>query len=160
MAKNSIKIDIKGIKEMKRLLRRAGKQMPMVLGGALFRFAEEQIASPAKNTYVPVVTGALKSSINTQLPVKLGRDIVVKIVAGGAAAPYALAVHENPRSGKTGGLSPSGKKYGPRPGQTRTFSTVGGFKYLETPAMIAASNPGPLINDIREEVEALYRGSR
>lgn len=45
---------------------------------------------------------------------------------GGAAALYAIAVHENPRSGKTGGLSPSGAKY-------KHWAGVGQWKYLETP---------------------------
>ena len=45
---------------------------------------------------------------------------------GGAASPYALAVHENPRSGVTGGVSPSGKKY-------QHWAAVGQWKYLETP---------------------------
>ena len=50
------------------------------------------------------------------------------------------SVHENPRSGKTGGVSPSGKKYYPRPGYPVPYSQVGQWKYLETPARIAASN--------------------
>ena len=45
---------------------------------------------------------------------------------GGASAPYALSVHENPRSGHTGGVSPSGRKY-------KHWARTGQWKYLETP---------------------------
>lgn len=42
----------------------------------------------------------------------------------GFSAPYARAVHENPRSGRTGGVSPRGKKY-------RKWARVGGYRYLQ-----------------------------
>jgi hypothetical protein len=37
-----------------------------------------------------------------------------------------LAVHENPRSGHTGGVSPSGGRY-------KHWASVGQWKYLEQP---------------------------
>lgn len=43
----------------------------------------------------------------------------------GYTASYAVFVHENPRAGKTDGISPSGRIY--KPG---TFSTVGQYKFL------------------------------
>src|SRR5262245_61807807 len=76
---------------------------------------------------VPVDTGTLKGSKFRfdDSPWTGGR---VEMIAGygGAAAPYALAVHENPRSGKTGGVGPSGQKY-------QHWAQVGEWKYLETP---------------------------
>jgi len=56
------------------------------------------------------------------------RDTEASVVMGygGAADKYVLAAHENPRTGKTGGRSPSGKKYS-------SWSEVGQFKFLEEP---------------------------
>jgi hypothetical protein len=53
-----------------------------------------------------------------------------------------LVVHENPRSGKTGGFSPSGKPYftkrSRRGGKKGSgFSQVGQWKYLEIPLLAA-----------------------
>ena len=52
--------------------------------------------------------------------------LVVTAGYGGAACAYALSVHENPRSGQTGGFSPSGKPY-------KTWAQVGQWKWLEEP---------------------------
>ncbi|HSG05861.1 MAG TPA: hypothetical protein VLB09_05645 [Nitrospiria bacterium] len=164
MAKGIV-IEIKGMKNLMKELKKARRQAPKILGGALYRFAEEHIAGPAKEDYVPVVTSALKNSIHTQLPVILPGHASVVVGAGGPSAPYAVSVHENPRAGKTGGFSPSGKKYYPRrikgsksKGE-RSYSVVGEWKYLETPAMIAASNPESLIEDVRNQLRGLFRES-
>lgn len=61
------------------------------------------------------------------------------LVIVGFTASYAAFVHENPRAGKTGGVSPSGKSYvpknkkwrGKRVSQRIRFSSVGGYKFLE-----------------------------
>lgn len=42
----------------------------------------------------------------------------------GFSAVYAWAVHENPRAGHTGGVSPSGQSY-------KSYSEVGEYKFLE-----------------------------
>jgi hypothetical protein len=49
---------------------------------------------------------------------------------GGPSAPYALAVHENPRAGQTGGISPKGQPY-------EHWAHTGQWKYLETPLKAA-----------------------
>lgn len=46
----------------------------------------------------------------------------------GFSAAYALKTHENPRSGNTGGVSPSGKPY-----PEGSYAKVGQYKFLETP---------------------------
>ena len=91
---------------------------------ALHRFAEEVMAD-SKENYVPVRTGVLRGSgfvadamTPTAAEVTLGY--------GGAAAEYAIPVHENPRSGKTGGKAPDGSTY-------KSYARVGEWKYLETP---------------------------
>ena len=84
-------------------------------------------------------------------------EIAVIVGAGGPAAPYALSVHENPRSGETEGISPEGKQYYPKPGQKRSYSVVGSWKYLEFPAITAISHAGELINNIWREIANVAR---
>jgi hypothetical protein len=43
------------------------------------------------------------------------------------AAPYAIAVHENPNAGQTTGMSPKGRPY-----PEGTYATSGEWKFLET----------------------------
>lgn len=50
-----------------------------------------------------------------------GVEVSVEV---GFNAPYARAVHENPRSGRTGGVSPRGRKY-------RKWAKVGEYRYLQ-----------------------------
>lgn len=111
-------------------------------GGAIMlkNFADTRIVTPAKEEYAPVVSGNLRSTIRSHAPVVHRSRFSVLVSAGGPSAKYALKVHENPRSGRTGGISPSGKKYYPRPGYPVPYSQVGQWKYLETPARIAAAN--------------------
>lgn len=55
----------------------------------------------------------------------------------GFSAVYAVSVHENPRSGKTQGISPLGKRQtagrttSGAPSRRKVFSTVGSWKFLE-----------------------------
>lgn len=65
--------------------------------------------------------GALANSAG--LEVRSGSKSVD--VTLGYSAKYALFVHENPRAGKTGGVSPSGRRY-------KHWAVVGQYKYLET----------------------------
>lgn len=144
-------VTIKGLTQLRTSLRRLASQSPAKIAGPFYRFAETQIAGPARATYVPVRFGVLRASIMVQPPIVENNRVVVVVGAGGAAAPYALAVHENPRAGKTGGLSPQGQPY-------KHYSRVGGWKYLETPALEAAKQSGGLIREIRVELERLARG--
>ena len=145
----NLAFEIKGMDELKRVLARAGQQAPRAMAGPLYRFARQYVLLPAKQKYVPVVTSALKNSLATNGPFIRGRDVYVEVGAGGPAAPYAISVHENPRSGKTGGVGPSGQKY-------KRWSRVGQWKYLETPAKEAASKPGPLIRMVQAEMGKLF----
>jgi hypothetical protein len=83
----------------------------------------------------PVVTSNLKNSRYSE-PFNTAKGPAVEI---GFSASYAPFVHENPRAGKTGGLSPKGVVYkapinpsGKRSTQS-VFSTVGKWKFLEDP---------------------------
>jgi hypothetical protein len=86
----------------------------------------ERIMAISKEQYVPVDTGNLRASGHVKTPQAVGSLVYVDLGYGGAAAPYALSVHENPRSGKTGGISPSGFPY-------EHWAQTGEWKYLETP---------------------------
>jgi len=97
----------------------------------------------------PVVTGNLRnsayvvSSRAVEAAPKNGDSSVVgkqqecrrsyiPMVIVGYAASYAIFVHENPRAGKTGGMSPKGLAYKPSKGSRRiVYSTVGQWKFLE-----------------------------
>lgn len=80
---------------------------------------------------VPVVTGNLRASGHVKLPVIAGTRAMVELGYGGPAARYALAVHENPRAGKTGGVSPA--KGFIQGGRYKRYATSGQWKYLEQP---------------------------
>lgn len=71
---------------------------------------------------VPVATGNLRASGKVENPQKLGTRYSIEVTYGGAAAPYALFVHEIPPN--SGGRWGTGNKH--KPGKT--------FKFLEIPA--------------------------
>jgi hypothetical protein len=161
-----IEIEIKGTDELRRILSAAGPQAPRAIAGPLYRFVRQYVLLPAKQRFVPVVDSALKNSIQIEAPTINGSVVTVTIGAGGQSAPYAAAVHENPRSGKTGGIPPGGLqpltfrwiggKIRPIGGPYRRYSRVGQWKYLEQPAKEAAAHLEPLIQDVRREVEKLF----
>lgn len=93
------------------------------LGLALYMHAEDVMAE-SQERLVPVRDGGLKSSGYVKPPALGGKSLVeVKL---GYSAPYARRTHENPRAGKTGGTSPSGRKY-------KKWAKVGQWKFLEQP---------------------------
>ncbi len=59
----------------------------------------------------------------------------------GYTAAYAVFVHENPRAGKTEGLSPSGNRY-------KTWAGAGKWKFLEDPVK---NNVRTILEIIRQE---------
>ena len=81
-----------GVSALKKELRRQGKKAQKALARGLFAEAE-QIMSASKRL-VPVDTGALRASGHVQLPVIRGKKVTVVLGYGGAAAPYAVFVHE------------------------------------------------------------------
>lgn len=91
MAK-SYTLNIKGDKELIRLMSRMADQMPQVAGQALYEeasriFIEAQLLTP-------IDTGALRGSGHVTQPVVEDKVTKVSIRYGGAAAPYAVYVHE------------------------------------------------------------------
>ena len=110
---------LSGSLEVMKALQDLGAQAPLASRAALYQEANALLNEA--DALVPRDTGTLAGS-------KFQREIDggVEVGYGGAAAPYALKVHENPRSGVTGGVSPSGKLY-------KHWAAVGEWKYLETP---------------------------
>lgn len=71
---------------------------------------------------------------------------LVPMVEIGHAAVYAVAVHENKRSGQTGGWNPSHtRKYKPK-----TFATTGQYKFLQTAIQ---ENEGRILEIIKSRVK-------
>lgn len=108
-------VSVRGLPQTMKALKKLGDKGPKVLSGALFREGEG-IMGDSKEKFVPVVTGNLKSSGHVDKPKITASGASVELGFGGPAATYALAVHENPNTGKTA-----------------TGSQVGEWKYLETP---------------------------
>ncbi len=57
-------------------------------------FAEAVLIEQESRNRTPVLTGALRASHETMEPEINGDRILVRIVVGGPAAPYAVEVHE------------------------------------------------------------------
>jgi hypothetical protein len=108
-------VKVSGLPTVMKALKSLGDKGPKALGGALFREGES-IMGDSKEKFVPVVTGNLRSSGHVDKPKITTKGASVELGFGGPAAPYALAVHENPNTGKTA-----------------EGSRVGEWKYLETP---------------------------
>jgi hypothetical protein len=117
-----ISMKLAGFSQWQRDLKRAQRQAESEVEAEVVRTAEAILAS-AKGVYVPVVSGELRQSGRVNPP-RRSRQVVE--VTLGFYAVYALAVHENPRAGKTGGRSPSGRRY-------RLYATSGAWKFLEQP---------------------------
>lgn len=121
-----ITVGLAGIKELETSLDALDSDEFLdVIARELHRSGED-VMGDSKENYVPVMDGALRNSGHVSEPERIPDGVRVEIGFGGPAASYALAVHENPRAGKTGGVSPSGQKY-------RKWAKVGQWKYLETP---------------------------
>ncbi len=74
-------------------LARLQKEAPAAMGRALYREAED-IMARSKEIYVPVKTGALRRSGYVEEPTITSTTATVVLGFGGAAAPYAVYVHE------------------------------------------------------------------
>ena len=87
-------VDLSGLKEVLANLGMYGKTAIKKTAGALYREAE-QIMTTSKQNFVPVDWGTLKGSGHVETPKLSGSTITVTLGYGGAAAEYALRVHED-----------------------------------------------------------------
>lgn len=118
-------ISVSGTERLQAVFQELGAEAPRATGDALYQWGAS-VMQDSRANYVPVDTGVLRASGHVEQPVVRGTQASVRFGYGGVAAPYALSVHENPRAGKTGGVSPSGRPY-------RHWARVGEWKFLETP---------------------------
>lgn len=126
----NINVDVSGEDEVDRALKRAGSDAQRSLGRALY-VEGERIMGESKRL-CPVDTGTLRSSGRVQEPVHQGETVTVVLSYGGAAAPYAVSVHENMNA------------YHAPPTQA---------KFLEQPALEARETmPGRLARTIAEDL--------
>lgn len=115
-----------GIQGFDQFIRNLNKELERIKKGTttgLTKAAHHVMKESIKK--VPVATGFLKNSSYVRSPSVSKNRAVVEL---GYQAAYALYVHENPRSGKTMGFSPSGIRYPPG-----KWATVGEYKFLEKP---------------------------
>lgn len=89
-----LKARIRGSKALQRELKRRARGAPKALAGALFIEAEGIMGKSKR--IVPVDKGPLRASGHVQLPKIRGKKVSVTLGYGGAAAPYAVFVHEKP----------------------------------------------------------------
>jgi hypothetical protein len=109
-----------------------------------------QILKESQEFFVPIVTGRLRDS-GYVTPARKGHHGNLAKVNIGYSAVYAAAVHENPRAGKTHGISPKGKYY-------KTWASTGGYKFLTRPLQQALPGMGGrLSRGIRAAWELLLR---
>ncbi len=152
MAKPTIRFAFKGGPELARKLSQLGSAAPLVAAESLYQSATDIMGR--SQTLVPVETGTLRASGFVALPSIQGSQVEVRLGYGGPARHYALAVHENPRAGKTGGKSPSGHPY-------KRWAKTGQWKYLETPVKEGAN---AIVETLRMNVERKHaeisRGGR
>jgi hypothetical protein len=94
MAKKTLSVDLYGDKDLLDRLVRMGRDATAVVGRVMFNYANDVFN---RSQYlVPVDTGSLRSSGRGESTVLECFQVVVSIKYGGAAAPYALWVHEVP----------------------------------------------------------------
>lgn len=127
MPDNPIKVTIKGDKEMAAKFRAFARKFPKDVAAALFK-QSEKIMTKSKKDFVPVDTGALRSTGMVEKPKIKGKKISVTLAYGGPAVDYAVDQHEN----------------------LDYRHTVGGPKYLERPLNEAAKT---LASDLAKDLK-------
>ena len=114
------------LKEFQRALRDLDQQAVAVAGAGLGLEARKLMGATRKQ--VPVDKGILKNMGTVDGPFLKDGTVSYIVGYGGAAKAYAEAVHDNPRAGRTGGFSPSGRPY-------KTWAKVGKWRYLTDPTI-------------------------
>lgn len=99
-------------------------------------FAEAQTVLNESKKIVPVDTGTLKNSGRVERPKVSQKETSIEITYGGAAAGYALFVHENPTARHA-------------PGKT--------YKFLEIPAMAHADK---FVQSVQDRIFSYIRKGR
>ena len=117
-----------------RRMRKFGSGAIDAASASLYR-SGTKIVTLSKQAYVPVDTGALRSSLRTAKPKVTGSVISVTLSAGGPAVPYALRVHETNLAYRNGRQ----------------------WKYLETPLNLMRPNAK---KDLEDTLRAAFQRIR
>lgn len=125
-------IKLEGIEKLQNMLKTGGKQATIATARALYSEANKIFID--SQAQVPIDTGALRASGIVTKPYVVGTTATVQISYGGAAAPYAVIVHED----------------------LEANHPVGKAKFLEDPLTQAIPN---LTKNVANSVEALLRGA-
>jgi hypothetical protein len=143
-------VTLTGTEAVAAQIREQVQHVPKYVAAAMYQEALGIARSAQK--LAPRDFGNLANSAHVELPKIDGEQIEVLLGFGGTAGAgnvegtnkddvgYALYVHENPRAGKTGGVSPSGAKY-------KHWARVGQWKYLEHPFLAAAKGMAERISE-------------
>ena len=108
------------------------EKLPGAIDRGLYKWGERTMGIIKGDPKVPVMDGQLRAT-GVVLPVERNGSLhTLTMGFGGPSAPYAAKTHENPRAGKTGGISPQGRRY-------KRWAKLGGYKFLEGP--MAADGP-------------------
>jgi hypothetical protein len=134
-------IELKGMKKLIEVTERVdgGEQ---ILAQAMF--AEATTILNESKKIVPVATGNLRASGRVERPVTGKGRASVEITYGGAAAPYALIVHEVPPNS------------GGRWGTGLTHAAGKSYKYLEIPVM---AHKDKFVDGVRGRVNDMLEGA-
>ena len=134
-------IELKGMKKLIEITERVdgGEQ---ILAQAMF--AEATTILNESKKIVPVATGNLRASGRVERPVTGKGRASVEITYGGAAAPYALIVHEVPPNS------------GGRWGTGLTHAAGKSYKYLEIPVM---AHKDKFVDGVRGRVNDMLEGA-
>lgn len=117
------------------LSRRFGVAVSAIRAAAPGALYEEGLAimADSQSNYVPVDEGVLRASGHVTPPQTMGDETTVTLSFGGAAAPYAIAVHEH-----LGEHSPRSWRVAEAAGRPVQFHPSDrGPKYLERPLLKA-----------------------
>ena len=147
----SSRVTVTGLDEVLRKLSAFGDMTLQASASALYEEARA-VEAESLAKYVPVDTGTLRRdhAFVDETATIQGDKASIEF---GYHGPYAASVHENPRAGKTGGVSPGGRKY-------RHWATVGQWKFLEVPLLEAQRGMlGRLADRIRDVLGGKLAGT-
>jgi hypothetical protein len=136
----NVSVELKGMDKLISALQREKKLAP-ILEKAVYTEANTVLNESKK--IVPVDTGNLRASGKVENPKTTSGNTLVEVTYGGAAAPYALIVHEVPPN--SGGRWGTGMKH--KGGQT--------YKFLEIPAL---AHRDKFVRNVKERVLYHLRG--
>jgi hypothetical protein len=93
MAEKILSVEVKGLDKVVASIQNLAGDIQRELAAVLYQEGEGLITEAKQE--VPVDTGVLRASGYVRWPEYQGSTVTVQVGFGGAAAPYALLVHEN-----------------------------------------------------------------